>query len=353
MFMCRMHSFRGRIAALSLALLVPGLSACASTTGGAGESGASAPPAAPSPADARAACKEHASMEEVVTVHNDRGALEGTLVLPAGCGPHPVAFIVPGSGPTDRDGNQPSIGARPYLLMAEALSASGIGTLRYDKASVGASRSAAPSEADLRFPMGATDAALFVRALRADPRVGKVTLVGHSEGSLVGMLAAAQAPVDAFVSVAGAGRRAGVVLREQLTKNLTDAALLAEARAILDALERGELVPTVPSQLSGLFRPSVQPYMISWLKLDPAAELARVATPNALVVQGTTDIQIGLADAERLAAARPDARLLLIDGMNHVLKHVPADTAAQRDAYANPSLPLDPALVTALVGVAR
>ncbi|MBX3189189.1 MAG: alpha/beta fold hydrolase [Labilithrix sp.] len=307
-------------------------------------------PRSPEPAaGAPAVCE---ASTETISVKNARGALEGTLVLPSGCGPHPVALIVAGSGPTDREGNQPTLAAQPYRLLSQALVDRGVGSLRYDKAGIGASKSGAPSEADLRFEMGADDAALFVDALRADHRVSRVTLVGHSEGSLVGMVAARRAPVDAFVSLAGAGRPAGEVLREQLTKNLGDPTLRARALSILSSLERGERVDDVPQELAAIFRPSVQDYIISWLKYDPAAEVRALSAPEVLIVQGTTDIQVSVADAERLAAARADARLLVLDGMNHVLKAVDASPAAQRDSYVNPSLPIFPELASEIAGFA-
>lgn len=293
-------------------------------------------------------CKPTPEVSEDVTVKNAVGRLRGTLVLPEGCGPHTVALIVAGSGPTDRDGDQSSIHARPYRLLAEALATSGIGSLRYDKAGVGASKGAIFSEATLRFEMGADDAALFVEALRADERVGRVIMVGHSEGSLVGMLAAQRASVDGFVSLAGAGRPAGDVLREQLGKNLRDPELQATAFSILSSLEQGERVDDVPSELNALFRPSVQGYLISWLKYDPAEVLRTLSVDDILLVQGTTDIQVPVGDAERLAAARSDARLLVIEGMNHVLKKANMSSQSQQDAYTNPELPLVPMLVREL-----
>ena len=224
-----------------------------------------------------------------------------------------------------------------------------MGSLRYDKAGIAASAHAAPSESAMRFEMGADDAALLVTQLRADPRVGKITIIGHSEGSLVGMLAAERAPVDAFVSLAGAGRPIADILREQLAKGVKDPALLAKANAIIAALASGNTVGDVPKELAAIFRPSVQPYLISWMKYDPATELARIKAAPVLVAQGTTDIQVSITDAQRLAAARPSAKLLLIQGMNHVLKAADATNASQQDAYTNPSLPVVPELVTALL----
>ena len=309
-------------------------------------------PAAPSAqASAPASCP--ASSEHEVSVENAHGALRGTLLLPAGCGPFSTVLILPGSGPTDRDGNNAmGVGANTYRLLAEGLAAKNVASLRYDKGGIATSAAAAPkSEADMRFEMGATDAALFVGALRKEARVGHVTLVGHSEGSLLAMLVANQAKTEGYVSIAGAGRRISDVLREQLAKQLSGT-LLTTANDIIASLEKGQTVDTVPTELASIFRPSVQPYLISWFKYDPAAELRTVRAP-ALIAQGTTDIQVDVADAKLLAAARPDAKLLLVDGMDHVLKTATLDSASQNTAYTSPTLPVVPALIDAVSAFAQ
>ncbi|WP_437816381.1 alpha/beta hydrolase [Sorangium sp. So ce1078] len=325
---------------------------------GAGESESSAggdgalpdptePPPAPDEPN-EPACPEAASVD--ITVENARGTLSGTLEVPAGCGPFPSVVIVPGSGPTDRDGNQAAGGISPdtYKLLAEGLRDRGIASLRYDKAGLGGSVSAAPrNEQELRFEMGADDAGLWVKALRDDGRFATVTVVGHSEGSLLGMLVAQATELDGYVSIAGAGRPIGDVLRDQLA-SLPDEDR-AKAYEILGRLEEGELVEDVPQTelFLSLFRPSVQPYIISWMKLDPAVELEAVTAP-ILLLQGTTDIQVQVQDAELLAGARPDAELVLVEGMSHTLKEATLSSASQSAAYTDPSLPVVPRVLDAI-----
>ena len=108
----------------------------------------------------------------------------------------------------------------------------------------------------------------------------------------------------------------------------------------------------MPPALAALYRPSVQPYLISWMKYVPAERIVALRVP-VLVVQGTTDIQVGVDEAQALAKAKPDAALAIIPGMNHVLKEVPDDPQRQMASYGDPSLPLHPKLAPAIVAFLR
>ncbi len=276
------------------------------------------------------------------------GTLRGTLLLPEQPGPHPVALLIAGSGPTDRDGNSGMMpGGRndSLALLAEGLAERGIASVRYDKRGIAASAPAGPAtEAEMTLDMYVDDAEGWVRRLREDPRFADITVIGHSEGSLIGMLAAERAGADGFVSIAGPGRRAREVLREQLRPQLPPD-LWDESERILAELEDGRVAGDVPDPLAALYRGSIQPYLISWFRYDPAREIARLRIPT-LIAQGTTDVQVGTADAEALHAARPDAALVIVDGMNHVLKMVPPDPVTQMASYSDPSLPVAPELIS-------
>jgi pimeloyl-ACP methyl ester carboxylesterase len=282
---------------------------------------------------------------ELLMLETPTGRLAGTLLVPKASGTVPLAVIIPGSGPTDRNGNSPLIpGANNSLkLLAEGLAAHGIASLRYDKRGIAASAAAITTEANLRFDNSAEDAAAWVDRLRQDPRFSTITIVGHSEGSLVGLLAAQKSATDGYVSIAGAGRAADKILREQLAKQLPPD-LLTFANRALDTLMAGHTVDSVPPQLVALFRPSVQPYLISWLKIDPQAEIAKLKIP-ALIAQGTLDAQVPQSDAKLLAAAQPSAKLLMIEGMNHVFKKAAPDQASQMKSYGDPTLPVAPELI--------
>lgn len=282
------------------------------------------------------------------------GTLYGTLLLPKGSAKVPVVLIIAGSGPTDRNGNSALVPGKnnSFRMLAEGLAANGIASLRYDKRGVGESAKAAVSESDLRIETYMDDAAAWCKQLREDPRFSGVVIAGHSEGSLIGMVAAKRCNATAFISIAGAGRPAGSVLRRQLVGKLTPD-LARTSETILEGLEQGKTTSVVPESLMVLYRPSVQPYMISWLKYDPVKEIAELKIPT-LVVQGTTDIQLISEDARRLVALRRDASVAIIEGMNHVLKSVPADDIAKQGAsYGDPSLPLAPGLVEKIVKFVR
>lgn len=257
--------------------------------------------------------------EHAIELPTAWGKLCGTLLLPDSPPPWTAALLVAGSGPTDRDGNNPLLPAPLDNLkrFAEALAARGIASLRYDKRGVGASAYPGLSEEKLRFEDLVDDAVVLAGLLAADERMARVVLVGHSEGALISALAAEDARAAAVVSVAGAGSRASALMRTQIEGALP-ADLSEPALAALDALERQQPVADVPDALVLLFRPTVQPYLMSWFRHDPAQVLGELEVP-VLVVHGTADPQVGVEHARMLHAGKPDARLAIVEGMDHLL----------------------------------
>jgi uncharacterized protein len=290
--------------------------------------------------------------DEPISLETPTGTLYGSLTLPSHR-PSAVVLIVAGSGPTDRDGNSGDVlRSDTYRLLAQALAAGGIATVRYDKRGVAASAAAMTAESALRFDTYVQDAAVWLALLRRDGRFSKIVLAGHSEGSLVGMLALQHAPGDAFASLDGAGRPAPAVLREQLVTKLPPK-LYAQADAAIARLQAGDLAPDAPADLAALFRPSVQPYLISWFKYDPSVEIGKLTMP-IVIVQGTADVQVSKVDANDLHRGAPTSRLVVVNGMNHVLKHAP-DTSSQTAilrGYEDPTLPIEPAVIQALQSLA-
>ncbi|MBV4539649.1 MULTISPECIES: alpha/beta hydrolase [Pseudomonas] len=278
-------------------------------------------------------------LQRPIDLDTGQGVLHGSLLLPQQATPPPVVLIIAGSGPTDRDGNNPASGRVDNLKrLALVLANEHIASVRYDKRGVAASQPATPDERDLSVQRYVDDVVAWSRKLKADPRFGPLILIGHSEGALIASLAAERAGASAVITLAGMGRPLADVLREQLAQRMSPA-LLAGGSALLDRLQAGQTSLDVPAPLRQVFRPSVQPYLITLLQQDPAQAFARLPMP-ALIVQGRNDVQVDVADAERLKAAKPDAQLVLIDGMNHMLRISPKDMHQQRDSYLNPELPL-------------
>lgn len=289
------------------------------------------------------------------------GVLSGTFLVPEGPTPMPVVLLIAGSGPTDRDGNSALLPGKndAYRKLAEALAARGIASLRYDKRGVGRSAKAAIKEADLRFEDYVNDAANLVDLLKDDRRFSTITVVGHSEGSLIGMIAARISEADGFVSIAGPARAAPAIIRDQLRPQLATApALWEQSESVLTSLEQGRTVDRLPPDLAripglaSLYRPSVQPYLISWFAFTPSAELTKLTVP-VLLIQGTTDLQVPVSEAEALAAAKPRARLVVVPGMNHLMKAVEGSALAQMPSYSDPSLPVVPAVPDAIAEMIR
>ncbi|MBA4162970.1 MAG: alpha/beta hydrolase [Novosphingobium sp.] len=289
-----------------------------------------------------------------VTMPGPEGPLAGGYQsAQSGGAKGPVVVIIPGSGPTDRDGNSPlGIKAQPYRLLAEALSQRGIASLRIDKRGMFKSRAAIADANDVTIEDYAQDARSWAQVAAKRAGVKCAWLVGHSEGGLVALQAAQQRKgICGIVLVAAAGRPLGAVMREQFKANPANAPILPQALALIDALEAGRTVvpETLPTPLNLIFPVPVQRYLISTFRLDPAALAASSKVP-VIVLQGDNDLQVTLADAERLKAARAGARLTILPGVNHVLKQVKSgDRAANYASYADPSLPIATSAVDAVV----
>ncbi|MFD1361120.1 alpha/beta hydrolase [Lentibacillus salinarum] len=288
-----------------------------------------------------------------LSVETDDGTLYGELEKPDGEDPTPIMLIIPGSGQTDRNGNSSGVqGENNSLkLLAEGLAEQGIASVRYDKRGVGKNLEAAIPENELDFDQFVDDAAKWTKLLAQDEGFSKVGIVGHSQGSLVGMLAAQGNHVDAYISLAGAGRSIDHVLYEQLEAQLSGD-LLQEAESILEKLKQGEEVQDVSQELQSVFRPSVQAFTSSWMAYDPSDEIAKLDVP-VLLVNGGHDLQVPVSEAELLHEARPIADLLILKEMNHVLKDEPADEQGNMAAYSNPDLPLAEGLLKGIMEFLR
>jgi uncharacterized protein len=286
-----------------------------------------------------AALIQSAPESEDIFILSEPAPLHGTVLTPVDA--RAAAIIVPGSGPANRDGVAPIVGLRaaPYRMLAEALAERGVATLRIDKRGIGASAAAMPDQSNLRFEHYVSDVRDWAAELAARTGRDCVWIIGHSEGGLVALEAAAgNDAVCGLVLISTPGRRPGVALREQLEAGLPAGDLRDAAMQMVESLENGQTAAAPPA-LNALFHESVQPYLISYLARDPARLIADYDQPT-LIVHGETDLQVVEADADGLSAAQPGAARVDIPGMNHVLKVAPADRAGNIAVYADPDAPL-------------
>lgn len=281
--------------------------------------------------------------------------LSGTLLMPdhrSSNSDLPVVLIVGGSGPVDRNGNIGSLENNSLKFIAEGLANAGIASVRYDKRGIGKSSSVDISEANMLFSGNVTDGLAWVDLLQKDPRFSKIILLGHSEGALVVTLAAQQreqsrTKLKGIVLLAGAGSPAGVILKNQLLSAGLSGALLQEALETTDKLQSGKRVDEISKELYGLFRPSVQNYLISWFAIDPAKEVALLKSP-VLIVSGGRDLQIEAAEADKLAHATSSGHVVKIEAMNHILKPSVQERMQNFATYSRADLELVPELIPAL-----
>ena len=282
---------------------------------------------------------------EEKTLSTPTGKLKGTLISPRAKN-FPVLVIQAGSGPTDRNGNNPmGLKANSYRLIAEELAKKNVGTLLIDKRGIAASASAINPETMLRFDDYINDLAEWIKFIKKDKRTTKVFIAGHSEGSLVGMGAAQKEKVNGYISLAGAGERIDKIFFWQLNKQ--SPGLAATADSMLARLRTGKKLDSVPPPLVSLLNPSMQAYMASWMKYEPCAEIKKLHIP-IIIIQGTTDIQVQVKEARMLKSCNPAATLTIITGMNHILKPAPADVNKNVATYADGTLPLMPGLADVL-----
>lgn len=280
-----------------------------------------------------------------IEMQADSITIYGTLQMPDSVGQYPLVLIIAGSGPTDRNGNNKlGVSAAPYRMLADSLAAHNIATFRYDKRLIAKSSAIGAKESDLIFEDYVSDAQDWLKLFKADERFSKIIVLGHSEGSLIGAIAANRENADAYISLSGAGRPIDSILIEQLSHGNYD---MVEVQQIIDDIKDGKII-IPPDNLKSIFRVTVQPYLTSWFKYVPAEVFAELSMP-VLILQGGTDIQIQVVDATSLHKACKHSQLAIIDSMNHVLKTAPADRDKNIATYNNKNLPLNSELIPIIV----
>lgn len=270
--------------------------------------------------------------------------LKGTLYTPENAKKTPLLILLSGSGPTDRNGNQAGMENNSLKMLSESAAKSGIAVYTFDKRIIAQMKNGTVDEKTLSFEDFINDAKQVISFFRAKKKYSKIVVAGHSEGSLIGMIAA-NGNADGFISISGAGRSIDKVVTDQIVKQAP--MLKDEVEKDFALLKKGETFTLQDQTLAMLFRESVQPYLISWLKYDPTAEIAKLKIP-VLIINGTKDLQVNQSEAELLKAAKPDAKLVIIENMNHVLKEISGGDQENGASYSNPELPISDKLTTSV-----
>jgi alpha/beta superfamily hydrolase len=284
--------------------------------------------------------------EKIVSIISKGVAIEGSLLSASTA--QKLVIIIAGSGPTDRNGNSiAGINCNTYKQLAEELSKNNIASFRYDKRGIGKSSVKDFNEKNLLFDDYVSDAIAIYNYLKDSSGFKKIYFAGHSEGSLIGMIASERTKANGYISIAGAGRPINVIITEQITKQ--SPVIGRQTDSLLTVLKTKNKIDSVPPYLLSLLRPSIQPYMISWMKYDPQLEIKNVPC-SILILQGTCDIQVKTLDAQDLYDANKKAKLDIIEGMTHVLKNAEANCIDKNlNTYHDPSLPLNTQLVKDIV----
>ena len=257
-----------------------------------------------------------------------------------------LAIIIAGSGPTDRDGNNSSIKGNYLKILADELYKKGISSYRFDKRGVAKSIGDLTSDNQIKFQDFTNDVGEIIKYFIQSNDYNSITVIGHSEGSLIGMIAGQKSELDKFISIAGAGEDYLTVIQRQLSDRAPYIKSMSDP--IIVQLRAKKLVDSVPPMLNNLFGPGIQRFLIDAASYDPREEISKLNIP-ILITQGTNDIQIKVKDAQMLYDAAPSSTLEIIEGMNHVFRQASENFILNLQTYGNPDLPIDNSLVNIIV----
>jgi pimeloyl-ACP methyl ester carboxylesterase len=288
--------------------------------------------------------KDSVLQDTPLVLETNTGKLYGSLCMPGSFQKGMVVILIAGSGPTDRNGNSSLTKNNNLKQIAYSFADAGIASLRFDKRGIGESQSAMKKEEDLRFDDYISDVEEWIKLLKKKKCFNKIVVAGHSEGSLIGMVAAAKS-ADIFISISGAGEPIYQTLKKQLSKQPDT--IRNKSNIIIDSLMQGHMVKDVPLLLYSIFRPSVQPYMINWFQHNPQTEIKKLKMP-VLIINGDKDLQVDVENAEMLQRASPKVQLVVLKDMNHVLKTV-SDEKDNYKSYKDPERPLHPELMKVMI----
>ena len=283
--------------------------------------------------------KNYIESELNINIH-----IDGTLLVPKDVEKPSLALIIAGSGPTNRDGNQNFLKNNSLKKLAEEISARGIATFRYDKRIVKQIREGNIDE-NIMFDDFVIDAISVVDYFKSKKEFSKIFVIGHSQGSLVGMLAA-KGKADGFISLAGVGQTIDKVITDQITK--TAPMFTEDTYRVFESLREGNTISDFPPALASVFRLDIQPFIINWMQYDPQEIIKELKIP-VLIINGTKDIQTAENEAKLLKKANTNAELVFIEKMNHILVPIEGDTLENTKSYNEPLRELSKELITTIV----
>lgn len=278
---------------------------------------------------------------EEITIKNKSIELPGTLTFSKENSP--LIIWVHGSGPIDRNGNQPvqNVNANYIKQFRDAVNKENIAFFSFDKRT--ANKNNSQFFKDLKFSDFVLDVNTIVTHFKKDKRFTKITLIGHSQGSLIAMLASKN--IDKYISLAGAGETIDKTIVKQIGKN--NPTLSKAAQQQFDTLKAKGKIETVNPFLISIFAKQNQEFLYSWMQINPTEEIKKITIPT-LIINGDKDLQVGILDAESLKKAQPNAELVIIKNMNHVLKNIEKDKDNMA-SYFSADFPVSEQLIKSIV----
>jgi len=278
---------------------------------------------------------------EEITINNQAIQLPGTLTYSQE--KVPLIIWVHGSGPVDRNGNQPAqnVNANYIKQFRDAVNKENLAFFSFDKRTATKNNSAYLK--DTKFTDFALDIDVIVNHFKKDNRFTKITLVGHSQGSLIAMLASKN--IDKYISLAGAGETIDKTIVKQISKN--NLTLGEAAQKQFDTLKAKGKIETVNPFLMNIFAKQNQEFLYEWMQINPTEEIKKITIPT-LIINGDKDLQVKIEDAENLKNAKPNAELVIIKNMNHVLKNIEKEED-NMTSYFSPDFPISEKLIKTIV----
>jgi pimeloyl-ACP methyl ester carboxylesterase len=280
---------------------------------------------------------------EEVFLMNDSIKLPGTLTYNKSLKKQPLVIFIHGSGNVDRDGNQGAIAKGNYIKqLSDSLTIRDIAFYRYDKRTSTTDNLKLIMN-DLSFDNFTEDAVIAINQFKNDERFSTITLIGHSQGSLIAMLASKE-NVSKYISLSGPSEPIDVTIVKQLKLQNKKLGNIAEEHFI--ELRKTGKVASPNQMLLQMFHEKALPFFKSWMKYNPSEEIKKLTIP-ILIINGTKDLQVFETDAKQLHEANPKSELVIIENMNHVLKHIDKDEDNLK-SYYSPDFPLSKELIATI-----